>query len=163
MYEIIYNIFMISYIGGFAMQNEKQRKNLLRRLTGEIGALYHEAAVKVGISDSVQIILYIICENGDRCLQSDIYRQTGINRQTINSAIHKLEKEDIIRIEQGTGRNTIVCLTENGKKFAEEKAYVLFEIEDNIFNEWTEEEQEEYVRLNQKFRDSLKRQMELRL
>ena len=31
-------------------------------LAGEINALYHEAAVKMGISDSVQNILYVLCE-----------------------------------------------------------------------------------------------------
>ena len=31
-------------------------------LAGEINALYHEAAVKTGISDSVQNILYVLCE-----------------------------------------------------------------------------------------------------
>ena len=33
-------------------------------LAGEINALYHEAAVKMGLSDSVQNILYVICEKG---------------------------------------------------------------------------------------------------
>ena len=31
-------------------------------LAGEINGLYHEAAVKMGISDSVQNILYVLCE-----------------------------------------------------------------------------------------------------
>lgn len=145
------------------MQIQKQRNNLLRRLNGEIGGLYHEAAVKAGISDSVQNILYILGENGNRCLQSDIYKQSAINRQTINSAIHKLEKEGIVSIEPGSGRNTVICLTKEGEAFAKEKAYILFEIEDNIWSEWTEGEQQEYVRLTQKFRDSLKHQIEVRL
>ena len=53
-------------------------------LAGEINALYHEAAVKTGISDSVQNILYVLCEKGGKCLQSEISRLTGISRQTIN-------------------------------------------------------------------------------
>ena len=65
-------------------------------LSGEINALYHEAAVKMGVSDSVQNILYVICEKGTQCLQSEISKLTGISRQTINSAIRSLEKEDII-------------------------------------------------------------------
>ena len=116
----------------------------------------------MGISDTVQNILYVLCGNDSRRLQSDIYRQSGINRQTINSAIHKLEKDGIIRLELGIERNIVVCVTKEGKAFTETKAYVLFEIEDNIFNEWTEEEQQ-YVRLMQKFRDSLRHQMELGL
>lgn len=74
-----------------------------------------------------------------------------------------MKKEGIVSIEQGPGKNTIISLTEEGMVFAKEKAYVLFEIEDNVFNEWSEEEQEAYVRLTQKFRDSLKRQMEIRI
>ena len=61
-------------------------------LAGEINALYHEAAVKTGISDSVQNILYVLCERDGQCLQSEISKLTGISRQTINSAIRKLEK-----------------------------------------------------------------------
>ena len=68
------------------------KANQYTYLAGEINALYHEAAVKTGVSDSVQNILYVICEKGDRCLQSEISKLTGISRQTINSAIHKLEK-----------------------------------------------------------------------
>ena len=35
-------------------------------LSGEINSLYHEMAVKMGVSDSVMNILYVICEEGDR-------------------------------------------------------------------------------------------------
>ena len=101
-------------------------------LAGEINALYHEVAVKMGLSDSVQNILYVLCEKGGQCLQSEISKLTGISRQTINSAIRKLEKEEIVYLEQGKGRNTILCLTEKGKKFSAEKIMPLHEIENKI-------------------------------
>lgn len=126
-------------------------------LAGEINALYHEAAVKTGISDSVQNILYVLCERGNRCLQSEISKLTGISRQTINSAIHKLQKDGIVRLEQGKGRNTIICLTEKGEKFASDKIYPLYEIENKIWNEWTPDEQQQYLTLTQKYRDGLKK------
>lgn len=126
-------------------------------LAGEINALYHEAAVKAGISDSIQNILYVICENGTSCLQSEISKLTGISRQTINSAIRKLEKEDIVYLKQGKGKNTIVCLTQKGEKYASEKIKPLLEIENMIWQEWTPEEQREYLRLTEKYRDALKK------
>lgn len=126
-------------------------------LAGEINSLYHEAAVKTGVSDSVQNILYVICEKGGSCLQSEISKLTGISRQTINSAIRKLEKDEIVYLKQGQGRNTIVCLTEKGKQFASEKILPLFEIENRVWEEWTEEEQEQYLLLTQKYRDALKK------
>lgn len=126
-------------------------------LAGEINALYHEAAVKMGISDSVQNILYVLCEKDGKCLQSEVSKLTGISRQTINSAVRKLEKDEIIYLEQGKGRNTILCLTEKGEKFASEKIYPLYEVENKIWNDWTPEEQERYLTLTQKYRDGLKK------
>ena len=129
-------------------------------LAEEINALYHEAAVKMGISDSVMNILYVICEKGDQCLQSEISKLTGISRQTINSAIRKLEKDEIVYLQQGRGRNTVVCLTEKGKNFSAEKIIPLFEIENKIWNEWTEEEQRQYLMLTKKYRDALKKYLD---
>ena len=92
-------------------------------LSGGINSLYHEMAVKMGLSDSIMNILYVICEKKDRCLQSEISKLTGISRQTINSAIHNLKKDGIVYLEQGHGRNTIVCLTERGRKFQKKKYF----------------------------------------
>lgn len=132
-------------------------------LAGEINALYHEAAVKMGLSDSVQNILYVLCDQGSRCSQSEIGRLTGISRQTINSAIRKLERDGIVYLEQGRGRNTIVCLTEQGKAFAAQRVVPMLEAEQKIWNEWTPEEQREYLRLTQKYRDGLKRHLQTML
>ena len=128
-------------------------------LAGEINALYHEAAVKAGISDSVQNILYVLYEENGRAPQSAIAHRTGISRQTINSAIRKLERDGIVALEPGKGRNTIVCLTEAGQSFAKEKIAPLFSIENQIWSEWTEDEQREYLRLTKKYRDALRRHM----
>lgn len=126
-------------------------------LAGEINALYHEAAVKMGLSDSAQNILYVLCEREGRCLQSEISKLTGISPQTINSAIRRLEKEGVVYLEQGKGRNTILCLTEKGKKFVAEKIEPLYEVENKIWNEWTDEEQRQYLALTKKYRDGLKK------
>lgn len=126
-------------------------------LAGEINALYHEAAVKMGLSDSAQNILYVLCEREGHCLQSEISKVTGISPQTINSAIRRLEKDGIAYLEQGKGRNTILCLTEKGKKFAAEKIDPLYEVENKIWNEWTDEEQQQYLALTKKYRDGLKK------
>ena len=126
-------------------------------LAGEINSLYHEAALKMGLSDSAMNILYVVCENGTRCLQSEISKQAGISRQTVNSAIRKLENDGIIYLEQGHGRNTIVCLTEKGERFSSERIFPLFEIENKIWNEWTAEEQQQYLTLTEKYCDGLKK------
>ncbi len=126
----------------------------------EIQSIYHDAAMRAGISNSIQNILYVICENGDRCLQSEIYKQTGISRQTINSAIRKLEKDGIVYLEQGQGRNTIVCLTDEGEAVADQKVRPIIRIENEIFDEWTEEESRLYQELTERYRDSLKKKLD---
>lgn len=141
------------------MYNENARK--FTYLSGEISSLYHELAVKIGISDSALDILYVLCEKGNQCLQSDIFRLTGISRQTINSAIRKLEKDEIVYLKQGTGRNTVICLTEKGKLFLERNIVPIFEIENKIWNEWTAKEQRQYLMLTQKYRDTLKECLKL--
>lgn len=126
-------------------------------ISGEIDSLYHEAALKFGVSDSVLNTLYVLCEKGNQCLQSDVFRLTGMSRQTINTAIRKLEKDEIVYLKQGTGRNTIICLTERGKEFCKKIIIPLFEIEDKIWNEWTDEERKQYLAFEQKYCDALKK------
>lgn len=140
------------------MNNQKVKR--YNYVINEIGSIYHDAAMRMGISDSIQNILYVICENGDCCLQSEIYKQTGISRQTINSAIRKLEKEGVVYLEQGQGRNTIVCLTDVGKEVADQKARPIIRIENEIFDEWTEEESRMYLELTERYRDSLKKKLD---
>jgi hypothetical protein len=129
------------------------------QLSGEINSLYHEAAVIMGISDSVLDILYVICGAEDSCLQSEIYKMTGMSRQTINSAIHKLEKEGIVCLLQGQGRNTIVSLTEKGKEFSSPKIHALQEIENKIWSEWSIDERQQYLTLTEKYCSSLRKYM----
>ena len=92
-------------------------------------------------------------------MQSDIFRLTGMSRQTINTAIRKLEKDEIVYLKQGTGRNTIVCLTEKGKVFCNRNISAILEIEDKIWSEWTDEERKQYLTLAQKYRDALRKYM----
>lgn len=140
------------------MHNTKARE--FTHLSEEINSVYHEAAVKIGVSDSALNILYVLCEKEYQCLQSDIFKLTGMSRQTINSAIRKLETDGIVYLEPGKGRNTIVCLTDKGKQFAKSSILPLFEIENKIWNEWTVEEQQQYLTLTQKYRDAIKKYVE---
>ncbi len=128
-------------------------------LMSEIDGLYHEVAFKAGISDSVQRILYVVYYEKYRCLQSDIYKQSGVSRQTINSAIRRLEQDGIVRLEQGKGRNTVVCLTDEGIRFAKEKIEPLYRIEQEIFGSWSSEEMALYLNLTERYRDGLKEKL----
>ena len=129
-------------------------------LNEEIESLYHQASVKLGISDSVSFVLYMTYINNGNCLLYDIYKSSGISKQTINSAIRKLENEDIIYLEKYNGKSKIVCLTEKGKEYANQTAKKLYEAEFNTFQDWDNKELELYLKLIEKHRNSFKKQIE---
>ena len=85
-------------------------------LLGETHAVYHEISLKMGLSDSAMNILYTICDNGDSCPLHEICRLSGLSKQTVNSAIRKLEADGILYLKPVGGRNKDVCLTDAGKR-----------------------------------------------
>lgn len=125
-------------------------------LSSEIDAAYHEAAQRLGLSDSAMQILYTICNHGEQCLISDICRLSGTSKQTINSALRKLEAEDIVYLETATGKKKTVCLTESGKRLVERTVVKLIKAENDIFSSWQEQELSLYLQLTQKYLISFK-------
>lgn len=123
----------------------------INQILGNINAAYHEVCVKLGISDSEFDILYTLCDLGDGCNQSAIYKNSGQGKSTINSAIKKMERNGLIRIEQGVGRNTLIFLTEAGKELSVQTVEKIVEIENAIFHSWSKEDQDMFVGLNEKY------------
>lgn len=128
----------------------------LNQLLCEIDAEYHEYSLKLGISDSVSRILYAICNVGDSCLLSEINRQTGLSKQTVNSALRRLEADGIVYLKAVDGKAKNVCLTEHGKEFAAATAMRIISIENEIFNSWAKQDVETYIKLAERFLFSLK-------
>lgn len=128
----------------------------LNYVLNEINSLYHDAAAQVGLSDSAFHIFYALCEEGAPCTQSLIAKRLGISRQTVNSAVSKLQKEGFLYLSPGEGRNQLIYLTEQGEALVREKIHPIICIENTIFDDWSESEQSEYICLNQKFRDEFR-------
>ena len=84
--------------------NYKEMMYRINCLASDLDSLYHQAAQKLGVSDSVMFVLYLVYEKEGRCPLKDICKETSISKQTLNSAIRKLEGEDIIYLEQTGGR-----------------------------------------------------------
>ncbi len=125
-------------------------------LTTEIDAAYHEAALKLGLSDSAMLILYTICNNGEECLLSDIIRLSGVSKQTVNSALRKLEDQGVIYLEASDGRKKKVCLTGAGKTLMQQTVLRVIEIENEIFGAWSADERRLYLELTQKYLSAFK-------
>ena len=120
-------------------------------LFGETDAVYHEISLKLGLSDSAMKILYTICDNGTSCLLQDICKYSGLSKQTVNSALRKLEAEGIIYLESAGGKNKKVCLTKSGETLAGRTAQKILQAEDDIFASWPQEDVQKYLELTETF------------
>ena len=127
----------------------------------ETDAVYHEAALKLGLSDSALQILYTVCDydGGDACPLQEISRRTGISKQTINSAIRKLEGEGAVQLETARGRSKNVRLTPKGLELAQRTVIPMMKLEDEIYASWAEEELRGYLELTERFAAALKEKM----
>ena len=136
--------------------NEIHRINYL---TSEMEALYHQASLKLGITDSVSIVLYTIYDTGEDCLLSVIYKKSGISKQTVNSAIRGLEADGMLYLEQYTGRAKKIVLTEKGKEYMNKTVAKLYEAEVQAFESWSTEEINAYIHLMEKYVDCFRKQI----
>lgn len=138
---------------------EKSSLSSLKRynhLVGEIDAVYHEASLKLGMSDSVSKILYTICNVGSSCLLHDICKQTGLSKQTVHSAIRNLEAKEMVTLELVGGKSKKVCLTEKGEIFAQKTARRIIDMENRILSSWPKEDVQTYLELTERFLVDLK-------
>lgn len=138
----------------FYINAQMQRFNLLQ---SEIDTAYHDAALKLGMSDSAMLVLYTLCSSGGECMLGDI--TSGASKQTINSALRKLESEGIVYLETFEGRKKKVYLTEKGRQLAGDTVFRVIEIENDIFASWSDEEKSIYLDLTQRYLADFKKKV----
>ena len=136
------------------------RIHRINYLNAELDALYHHASLKLGLTDSASIVLYTLYDNGEDCLLSDIYKQSGVSKQTVHSAIRNLEKEHILYLEPHSGRAKKVVLTDTGREFVQKTVARLFDAEAAAFSSWTEEEISAHIGFMEKYIHSFREQIE---
>lgn len=134
------------------MDNTLQEFNRLQRL---IDGAYHEAAVRLGLSDSELWLIYILSSCTGGCPQAELCRATAMTKTTVNSALKKLERQGIVRLTPDGGRSTRVLFTEEGAALAARTAGRLMELESGIYEGWTPEERALLLRLNRDFAEKL--------
>lgn len=117
----------------------------------ELDDIYHEIALKSGLSDSAFSILYTIAELGDGCLQKEIAEHNFMSKQTIHTSAKNLERDGYLSFQKGRGRDVHLCLTEAGKKLIEEKILPVVEQENCAFLEMSTEERGQLFYLMEKY------------
>ena len=129
----------------------------LNLLTSELDKAYHEAALKLGLSDSVMLILYTLCWCEGECLLGDL--TSSASKQTINSALRKLEADGIVRLETFRGRKKKVRLTDKGEQYVKDTVYPIIRIENEISDSWSEEEKNTYIELTKRYLEAFREKL----
>lgn len=154
---MLYQYDFIPLLGEDSMHTQSSKElHRYNYLSSEIDAAYHELSSALGLADSSMIVLYTICDNGDCCLLQDICRKSGISKQTVNSALRKLEAADIVYLENAGPKSKRVCLTEQGRQLAGQTAARIIEVENRIFSSWEIGDVEKYLELTERYLNDFK-------
>ena len=124
----------------------------------EQNQLYRDVATSFGISESAFSILYAIFLAGEKGIsQRDICVQMCIGKQTVNSSIHKLEREGVVELKSGPGRRGLLAhLTPVGLELAERTIVPMVEAELAALREFDDRELELSLLLGRRYTDALR-------
>lgn len=124
----------------------------------EQNQLYRDVAASFEISESAFNILYAIYLAGEKGIaQRDICVQMCIGKQTVNSSIHKLEREGVVVLESGPGRRGLLAhLTPVGLELAERTIVPMIEAELAALREFDDRELELSLLLGRRYTDALR-------
>lgn len=123
--------------------------------------IYREAARKVGLSECSLWILYLLREGYTAPVQREICAHLHQPKQSINSALKKMEADGLIELACGSDRRSKqILLTSKGTSLCEHTVDRIVLAELRALGSLTDEEQETFLTLFHKLTDTLKEHME---
>lgn len=106
--------------------------------------IYRQAALEAGISFVPYYILLMLCSSDTPQTQSDIQKNSFYPKQTINSAVLRLQKLGYLAL-QPQGRRKTLALTDAGAEFCQRKVFPVLNAEQESFMELSPAEQEQLL------------------
>ncbi|MCI8331309.1 MAG: winged helix DNA-binding protein [Clostridiales bacterium] len=134
--------------------NEQTYGRLLayNSLLKELDDIYRHAAKNTGLSECTLWILYTLRVEPTPSTQSEIGRFLCQPKQTVNSALKKMEKEGLIEFFYANDRkNKRIRLTDAGKALAAQTADKVIRAEYAALCGLSEQEQAAFIRLFQQY------------
>lgn len=82
--------------------------------------VYYKLASHFGMTETMFDILYFVRENDGGYTQVQLCESLHLRKQTVNSALKKLEKDGVICLSQDSGnkKSKTIHFTEKGKELA---------------------------------------------
>lgn len=136
--------------------------NLIEQQIKEQDAIYHNVAVKFGLSDTAMWVLYLVSESEEPCTQQELCRQFSYAKQTIHTAITGLIKNGYVELEviPGTRNQKKILLTGKGQELVRNKIALLIEAENLAYAVLSEEELKNYIEMTTRLTASLREETE---
>lgn len=135
------------------LPTEEMRR--MNRLICETDALYHEIAVRFGISDSTMRLLYLLYSEDGKCALRALYRFSGLSKQTVHSSLNGLEQKEYVTILSESRKNKTAVLTDAGYLLCTETVARLIEAENRALAAVSDEELSVYFRVSEHFLTAL--------
>ena len=119
-------------------------------------AIYRDLSIRLGLNESTFWILYTLRVEESPVTQSDMCAILGYPKQTVNSALKKLEQEGLLSLSGGRGRGgKPIRLTEAGIKLAEQTVDFVIEAEQRALLDLSTGEQTRLLTLMRRYNDAL--------
>lgn len=126
--------------------------------------IYRGAAKRLGLSEGTFWILYTLCEAGRGMTQSEVCAAMHEPKQTVNSALKKLERDGIIELlEMKDKRSKRLHLTEKGEGLARETVDKVIVAEQRALADMKEEEVDAFFELFRTFSKRLRENVKAEL
>lgn len=125
------------------------------QLQKKMDSIYNKLAKSSGLSDTAFWIIYTIKNEKETYKQKDLCNMWFYSKQTINSALKKLEEQDIINLisVNENRKDKKVILTERGKQLAKELIEPVIEIEKKSLENI--EKRREFLKLFKKYIETM--------
>ena len=135
-------------------QIDEQRK--------EQNAVYHNVAVKYGMSDTVMMILYFASDEETVLTQQEICNACFLPKQTVNTAIAGLAQKGLVELEliPGTRNKKRILLTDAGRELEKNTTDRLRGAEIRAYGKLSVEELNSYLEMTRKLTAALREETE---
>lgn len=139
-------------------ENEKVRQ--FRDTYKELESVYDQFPKLCGLSRTEYWALTMIYEGVST--QSGISDHLLLSRQTVNSAFRQLRKKGMVQLEAKDDNLRVkqVYLTDQGQEFVGHELSQIHEMEEDVWGQMEESEQEELTRLLNKYKELLSKAVE---
>lgn len=134
----------------------------MQKMMKEQEAIYHRVASGFGFSDTAHWILYMLYYSKEAITQYDLRTQGDFPKQTVNTAIASLVRDELIELKQtDENRKTKrILLTEKGIEAARCVVVPLREAEWRAMQRLSEDELQSLMRLSVKLIGALREETE---